>query len=94
MRNLARQHDISCNLSREWVRKYEAGAFDAEQVMKRSAYSAGFEVLPRRWGVARTFAWLNRSRRLGMDFETTIANAVGWIHVVQNQRLTRGPAKP
>jgi len=30
LRNLARQYDISRNLIREWVRKYEAGAFDAE----------------------------------------------------------------
>jgi transposase-like protein len=30
LKGLAREHDISHNLIREWVRKYEAGAFDAE----------------------------------------------------------------
>jgi len=64
------------------------------EIVKRSAKAAGFEVLPRRWVVERTFAWLNRSRRLSKDFEKTIASAVGWIHVAHIQRLTRRLAKP
>ena len=38
--------------------------------------AAGFEVLPRRWIVERTFAWISRNRRLARDFEryaTTVA---------------------
>ncbi|MGK7912397.1 MAG: transposase [Synechococcus sp.] len=31
--------------------------------------SKGFEVLPKRWIVERTFDWLNRFRRLSKDFE-------------------------
>ena len=45
--------------------------------MKRSD-AAGFEVLPKRWIVERTFAWISRNRRLARDFEryaTTVIRA-------------------
>lgn len=37
------------------------------QIVKRSDTTEGFEVLPRRWVVERTLAWLNRCRRLSQD---------------------------
>ena len=39
----------------------------ALQVVKR--INDGFEVLPRRWVVERTFGWLGRYRRLSKDYE-------------------------
>jgi transposase len=59
------------------------------EIIKRSAQAAGFEVLPRRWVVERTFAWLGRCRRLAKDFETTIASAVAWVLVAHIRTLTR-----
>lgn len=44
------------------------------EIIKRSDHAKGFEVLPRRWVVERTFAWLGRNRRLTKDFEQTIAS--------------------
>jgi transposase len=43
------------------------------EIVKRAADAAGFQLLPRRWVVERTLAWLNRNRRLAKDFEATIA---------------------
>lgn len=50
------------------------GKFTMELV-KRSDRAKGFEVLPRRWVVERTFAWLGRCRRLAKDFERSIESA-------------------
>lgn len=49
------------------------------QIVKRSDQMTGFVVLPRRWIVERTFAWLGRNRRLAKDFETSTASASAWI---------------
>ena len=37
------------------------------QIDKRSDTAIGFEIIPRRWVVERTFAWLGRCRRMAMD---------------------------
>ena len=39
------------------------------EIVKRSDRVTGFVVLPKRWVVERTFAWLNRCRRLTKDWE-------------------------
>ena len=59
------------------------------EIIKRSDKAQGFELLPRRWVVERTFAWLNRCRRLAKDFETTLQSATAWIYIAHIRRLTR-----
>ena len=45
------------------------------EIVKRSDHASGFVVLPMRWVVERTLAWLNRCRRLAKDFENLSRNA-------------------
>lgn len=63
------------------------------EIIKRSDRSKGFEVLPRRWVVERTLAWLNRNRRLAKDFEQTIASATAWLFIASVQLSTRRIAR-
>lgn len=41
----------------------------------------GFQVLPRRWVVERTFGWLTRCRRLARDYERKTAHAEAMIQI-------------
>lgn len=66
----------------------------ALEIVKRTDKAKGFEVLPHRWVVERTFAWLGRCRRLARDFERTIASAEAWIFVASIRLLTRRLARP
>jgi transposase len=64
------------------------------EIVKRSDHATGFHVLPRRWVVERTFAWLNRNRRLAKDFEATIGSSEAWIYLASIQLLARRLARP
>src|SRR5213595_1517126 len=59
------------------------------EIVKRTADAAGFQLLPRRRVVERTFAWLNRNRRLAKDFEASIASAKAWVYIASVQLLVR-----
>ena len=63
------------------------------EIIKRTDKAQGFELLPRRWVVERTFAWLGRCRRLAKDFERTTESAVAWVLVAHIRTLTRRLAK-
>ena len=64
------------------------------EIVKRTTEAAGFQLLPRRWVVERTLAWLNRNRRLAKDFEASIASAKAWVYIASVQLLTRRLALP
>ena len=61
--------------------------------IKPSDTAKGFEVLPRRWVVERTLAWLNRNRRLAKDFEQSIASPTAWLFATSVQLFTRRIAR-
>ena len=59
------------------------------EIIKRSDTAKGFVLLPRRWVVERTFAWLGRNRRLAKDFETTLESSTAWLFMAAVQLMTR-----
>ncbi|GAA3827984.1 hypothetical protein GCM10023083_71270 [Streptomyces phyllanthi] len=62
-------------------------------VVRRSDDTSGFTVLPKRWLVECTFAWLMHSRRLARDYETrtdTSEAVITWaMSTVMSRRLAR-----
>jgi transposase len=62
-------------------------------IVKRPDEAKGFCLLPRRWVVERTFAWLGRNRRLAKDFEATIGSAEAWLYLASVQLLARRLAR-
>lgn len=50
----------------EWTEEFAGCELE---IVKRSDAAKGFAVLPKRWIVERTFAWLSRYRRLSKDYE-------------------------
>ena len=53
----------------------------------------GFQVLPRRWVVERTFAWLGRYRRLSKDYEMLPSSEEAWIYLATTNLLLRRLAR-
>ena len=86
-----------------WIKHLFAdGAYDKTQLMHKAAFldfivevvrriddQPGFEVVPRRWVVERTFAWLTRWRRLVRDYEKRIDVSEAMIHVAMGSLLFR-----
>jgi len=51
------------------------------EIITRSDQRKGFVVLPKRWVVERTIAWLNRCHRLAKDFENRTRQALAFLHL-------------
>ena len=77
----------------DWVWQLAGWIF---KVIKRAEDAVGFVVLPRRWVVERTFAWLGRYRRLSKDYEQLPETSEAMIYAamvrIMLRRLARNPA--
>ena len=63
------------------------------EIVKRTDDMVGFEVLPRRWVVERTFGWLNRWRRLSKDYEQLPQTSEAMIYATMSFVMTRRLAR-
>ncbi len=91
-----------------WLKHLFAdGAYDRGKLMSAAAYhdfvleivrklpdQVGFQVLPRRWVVERTFGWMTRWRRLVRDYEKRLDVSEAMIHVSMGALLLRRVANP
>ena len=59
------------------------------KVMTKTPGAKTFEVIPFRWRVERTFAWLGRSRRLSKDYEETTASSEAFVKLAMIHLMTR-----
>jgi putative transposase len=59
----------------------------------RPADQQGFAVLPHRWVVERTFAWLNHHRRLSKDYEELTATSEAFIYIAMIRIMLRRLAR-
>jgi transposase len=59
------------------------------EIVKRSDTAKGFVVLPRRWVVERTFAWLGRCRRLAKDWECLNRKARAFLRLASIRLMLR-----
>ena len=59
------------------------------EVVKRPQEQKGFAVLPRRWVVERTFAWLSYHRRLSKDYERFPKTSETFIYIAMNRLMLR-----
>ena len=59
------------------------------EIVKRSDVANGFEVLPKRWIVERTFAWISRCRRLTRDFERYARTTIAFIRLAMIRIMLR-----
>jgi transposase len=64
------------------------------EIVKRSDQAKGFVVLPRRWVVERTLAWLNRCRRLAKDFENLTRTALAFVRLASIRLMLRRICNP
>jgi putative transposase len=70
----------------EWVRALGQWAL---QLVQRPLGAVGFVLLPQRWVVERTFAWLGRYRRHSRDYERRTASSEAMIQISMIHRMLR-----
>jgi transposase len=63
------------------------------EIIRRSDKAVGFEVIPRRWVVERTFGWMIRWRRLVRDYEKRLDVSEAMIHVAMPGHQDRPKAE-
>ena len=64
------------------------------EIVKRADAAKGFVVLPKRWIVERTIAWLNRCRRLAKDWENLNRKALAFVRLASIRLMVRRLCQP
>ncbi len=73
----------------EWFRRCRGCTVE---IVTRSALP-GFQVLPKRWIVERTFGWCNRSRLLSKEYDVYVEVSEYWVYLASIQVMMRRLAR-
>ncbi len=79
--------EVMMRWAREWAK--EGAKLDWEKFMPPK----GFVVLPRRWVVERTIAWIDHNRRMSKDYERLAATSEAFIYVAMSRLMLRRLAR-
>jgi len=73
--------------AREWAK--EGKKMNWQRIMP----PRGFRVLPRRWVVERTFAWISHNRRMAKDYERLCATGEAFVYAAMTRLMVRWLAR-
>ena len=76
----AYEHNIT------WAKKHRGWQLE---IVHRPPGAKGFQLLPRRWVVERTFGWLGRYRRLARDYEHQTLSSESMVYLASIHRMLR-----
>lgn len=82
--SLQREHGLHVEVVR---RISKAGAWTAKQRASLEATPKPFPILPRRWVVQRTHAWIERPRRLSKDYDRLPVVSESWAWLAETRLL-------
>ena len=83
----AAPEEVLKSWAREWAK--EGVAVDWQKLMPPK----GFQVLPRRWVVERTIAWIEQNRRMSKDYEKLCASGESFVYAAMIRLMTRRLAR-
>jgi transposase len=63
-------------------------------IVKRRDGAKGFEIIPKRWIVERTFAWISRYRRLARDFERYAKTIAAFVRLAMIRLMLKRLSRP
>ena len=75
--------------SRRLIAWTEATLGAALTIVSRASGTRGFAPLPKRWVVERTFAWLNKYRRLSKDYEQNPRSSEAYLYLAMTHLMVR-----
>jgi putative transposase len=77
----------------ETARKRQRAGASVIEMWSGLSWQGQMEVLPKRWVVERTFAWLGKYRRLSKDYEQLPQTGEAWIYLAMTRLMLRRLAK-
>ena len=81
------QKPISEKVAKAWAEEWVKEGKEVD--WQRSMPPRGFRVLPRRWVVERTFAWISHNRRMAKDYERLCATGEAFVYVAMTRLMVR-----